>query len=183
MLAAGTVIPASLLTGLDSDLPGVVLAQVSENVRDSVTGRAILIPQGTRLVGRYDSGVRYGQKRAFVIWERIVFPDGCSLRVDNLPASDASGLAGLTDRVDGHSWQLIKGLILSSLLGVGSQLSLGGGRGLARAIRESFQQNGSQAGQEIIGKDLSVQPTIKVRAGWPVRVIVSDNLVLRPWGA
>jgi type IV secretion system protein VirB10 len=182
MLAAGTVIPASLLTGLDSDLPGLVLAQVSENVRDSATGRAILIPQGARLVGRYDSGVRYGQKRAFVIWERILFPDGSSLRIDNLPASDASGLAGLTDRVDGHSWQLIKGVILSSLLGVGSQLSLGGGSGLARAIRESFQQNGSQAGQQIIAKDLSIQPTIRVRSGWPVRVIVSEDLVLRPWG-
>jgi type IV secretion system protein VirB10 len=181
MLAAGTVIPASLLTGLDSDLPGLVLAQVSENVRDSITGRAILIPQGARLVGRYDSNVSYGQERALVIWERILFPDGSSLRVENMPASDASGLAGLTDSVDGHSWQLIKGVVLSSLLGVGSQLSLGGGSGLARAIRESVQQHGTQAGEQIVSKGFSVQPTIKVRPGWPVRVLVSEDLVMQPW--
>jgi type IV secretion system protein VirB10 len=181
MLAAGSVIPASLLAGLDSDLPGLVLAQVSENVRDSVTGRAILIPQGTRLIGRYDSSVSYGQKRAFVIWERICFPDGSSLRIDNMPASDALGLAGLTDRVDGHSWQLIKGVVLSSLLNVGSQFSFGGRGNLIRAIRESVGENGSQAGEQIVSKGFHVQPTIKVRAGWPVKVLISEDLVLRPW--
>jgi type IV secretion system protein VirB10 len=181
MLAAGTVIPASLLTGLDSDLPGLVLAQVSENVRDSATGRTVLIPQGARLVGRYDSAVSYGQTRAFVIWYRIIFPDESSLRLNAMPASDASGSAGLADQVDGHSWQLIKGIVLSSLLGVGSQLSLGGGSGLARAIRESAQQNGVQTGEQVVAKGLGVQPTIKVRPGWPVRVLVSQDLVLRPW--
>jgi type IV secretion system protein VirB10 len=183
MLAAGTVIPASLLTGLDSDLPGLVLAQVSENVRDSVTGRAILIPQGARLVGRYDSGVRYGQTRVFVIWERILFPDGSSLRIDNMPASDASGLAGLTDRVDGHSWQLIKGVALSSLLDVGSQISFGGRGSLVRASRGSAQQSGSQAGEQAVSKGLGVQPTIQIRAGWPVRVLISEDLALPPWSA
>ena len=181
MVAAGSVIPASLLTGLNSDLPGMVLAEVTENVRDSATGRTVLIPQGARLVGRYDSSVSYGQKRAFVMWQRILFPDGSSLRLDNMPASDSAGYAGLTDRVDGHSWQLIKGVILSSLLGVGSQLSLGSERGIARALRESVQQNGSQAGEQIVSKGLNVQPTIKVRPGWPVRVLVSEDLVLQPW--
>lgn len=181
VVAAGSVIPASLLTGLNSDLPGMVLAEVTENVRDSATGRAVLIPQGARLVGRYDSSVSYGQKRAFVMWQRILFPDGSSLRLDNMPASDSAGYAGLTDRVDGHSWQLIKGVILSSLLGVGSQLSLGTDRGIARALRESVQQNGSQAGEQIVSKGLNVQPTIKVRPGWPVRVLVSEDLVLQPW--
>jgi type IV secretion system protein VirB10 len=181
IVAAGTLIPASLLTGLNSDLPGMVVAQVSENVRDSVTGRAVLIPQGARLIGRYDSSIGYGQKRALVIWQRILFPDGTSLRIDNMPASDAAGYAGLADRVDGHSWQLIKGVVLSSLLDVGTQVSLGGDSGLVRALRESVQQNGSQAGEEIVSKGLSVQPTIKVRPGWPVRVLVSEDLVLQPW--
>jgi type IV secretion system protein VirB10 len=181
IVAAGTLIPASLLTGLNSDLPGMVVAQVTQNVRDSVTGRAVLIPQGARLIGRYDSGIGYGQKRALVVWQRILFPDGSSLRIDNMPASDAAGYAGLADRVDGHSWQLIKGVILSSLLDVGTQLSLGGDSGLVRALRESAQQNGSQAGEQIVSKGLSVQPTIKVRPGWPVRVLVSEDLVLQPW--
>lgn len=181
VITAGSVIPASLLTGLNSDLPGMVLAQVTENVRDSATGRAVLIPQGARLIGRYDSGVSYGQKRAFVVWQRILFPDGSSLRLDNMPASDAAGQAGLTDRVDGHSWQLIKGVVLSSMLGVGSQLSFGGERGIVRALRESVQQNGSQAGEQIVSKGLSVRPTIMVRPGWPVRVLVSEDLLLQPW--
>ena len=180
-ISAGTVIPASLLTGLNSDLPGMVLAQVTENVRDSASGRVVLIPQGAKLIGRYDSSLSYGQRRALVVWQRILFPDGSSLRLNNLPASDVAGYSGLTDRVDGHSWQLLKGVVLSSLLGVGTQLSLGGERGIVRAIRESAQQNGSQAGEQILSKGLSVQPTIKVRPGWPVRVLVSEDLSLEPW--
>jgi type IV secretion system protein TrbI len=181
VVAAGTVIPASLLTGLNSDLPGMVLAQVTENVRDSATGRAVMIPQGARLIGRYDSGISYGQKRAFVVWQRILFPDGSSLRLDNMPASDSAGYAGITDWVDGHDWQLIKGVLLSGLLGVGTQLSLGSERGIVRALRESVQQNGSRAGEQIVSKGLSVQPTIRVRPGWPVRVLVSEDLVFEPW--
>jgi type IV secretion system protein VirB10 len=154
---------------------------VTENVRDSATGRSVLIPQGDRLIGRYDSAVAYGQKRAFVVWQRILFPDGSSLRLDNMPAGDVAGYAGLTDKVDGHSWQLIKGVVLSSLLGVGSQLSFGSERGIARALRESIQQNGSQAGEQVVSKGLSVQPTIRVRPGWPVLVLVSEDLVLQPW--
>jgi type IV secretion system protein VirB10 len=180
-IAAGTMIPASLITGLNSDLPGMVLAQVSENVRDSATGRTVLIPQGARLIGRYDSGLKYGQKRALVVWQRILFPDGSSLRLDNMPASDSAGFAGVSDRVDGHSWQLIKGVVLSSLLGVGSQLSLGGEDGIARAIRESAQTNGTRAGEQIVSRGLDVQPTVTVRPGWPVRVLVSEDLVLEPW--
>ena len=181
VIRAGTVIPASLLTGLDSDLPGIVLAQVTENVRDSVTGRTVLIPQGSRLIGQYDSSISYGQKRAFVVWQRILFPDGSSLRLDNMPASDAAGHAGLADKVDGHGWQLIKAVVLSSLVGVGSQLSLGSGRGIVRALRQSVQQNGSQAGEQVVSRGLSIQPTISVRPGWPVRVLVSEDLVLKPW--
>jgi type IV secretory pathway VirB10-like protein len=182
-LSAGSVIAASLITGLDSDLPGTVLAQVSENVRDSATGRTVLIPQGARLIGRYDNVVAHGQRRALVVWTRIVFPDGASLQLDNMPATDASGYAGLQDRADSHTWQLLKGIGLSTLLGVSTQLSIGGGGGLVRAIRESTEQNAAHAGDQITSRNLDVQPTIKVRPGWPARVLVDTDLVLRPWRA
>jgi type IV secretion system protein VirB10 len=181
-LSAGTLIPASLLTGLNSDLPGTVLAQVTENVRDSATGRTILIPQGARLIGSYDSVVAYGQRRALVVWTRIVLPDGSSVRLDNMPATDSSGYAGLADKVDSHTWALLKGIALSTLLGVGTQLSLGSSESdLVRAIRESTQQNAAHAGDRITSRNLDVQPTIKVRPGWPVRVLVNKDLAVQPW--
>jgi type IV secretory pathway VirB10-like protein len=180
-LSAGTIIPASLITGLDSDLPGTVLAQVSENVRDSATGRTVLIPQGARLIGRYDSVVAFGQRRALLVWTRIVFPDGASIELDNMPATDSAGYAGIEDRVDSHTWQLLKGIGLSTLLGVSTQLSIGGGGDLVRAIRESTQQNAAHAGDQITSRNLDVQPTIRVRPGWPVRVLVNKDLVLQPW--
>ena len=181
-LSAGTVIPASLITGLNSDLPGMVLAQVTENVRDSATGRVILIPQGARLIGRYDSVVAYGQRRALVVWTLILLPDGSSIDIDNMPATDASGYAGLKDGVDSHTWQLLKGIALSTLLGVGTQLSLGSSESdLVRAIRESAQQNAANAGNQITSRNLDIQPTITVRPGWPVRAILNKDVVLQPW--
>jgi len=178
---AGSVIAASLITGLDSDLPGMVVAQVTEPVFDTVTGRTVLIPQGSRLIGSYDSVVAFGQSRALLVWQRIILPDGSSVQIDNLPATDAAGYAGLSDKVDFHSWQLLKGVALSTLLGVGTQLSIGGDSDLVRAIRESTQQSASQAGQQIVTKQLNVQPTIRVRPGWPLRVIVHKDLVMRAW--
>jgi type IV secretion system protein VirB10 len=180
-LSVGTIIPASLITGLDSDLPGMVVAQVSANVRDSATGRTILIPQGARLVGRYDSAIAYGQRRAMLLWDRIIFPDGASIALDNMPGTDSAGYAGLADRVDGHTWQLLKGIALSTLLGVSAQLTIGGDGALVRAIRESTQQNAAHAGDRITSLNLDVQPTIRVRPGWPVRVLLNKDLVLQPW--
>ncbi len=181
-LSAGTIIPASLITGLNSDLPGTVFAQVTENVRDTATGRTVLIPQGARLIGSYDSVVAFGQRRALLVWQRIVFPDGASVRLDNMPATDRAGFAGVEDQVDFHTWRLLKGIALSTLLGVGTELSLGSGESdLVRAIRESAQQNAARAGDRITSRNLDVQPTIAVRPGWPVRAIVHKDLVLRPW--
>jgi type IV secretory pathway VirB10-like protein len=181
-LSAGSIIAASLITGLNSDLPGLVTAQVTENAYDSVTGRILLIPQGARLIGSYDSFVAYGQSRALVVWQRIVLPDGSSIRIDNVPATDLAGYAGLADKVDAHTWQLLKGVALSTLLGVGTELSLGDSESdLVRAIRESAQQGTSRAGDQIVTKNLNVQPTIKVRPGWPLRVVVHKDIVLAPW--
>jgi len=180
---AGSVIAASLLTGLNSDLPGMVVAQVTEPVFDTVTGRTLLIPQGSRLIGSYDSAVAFGQRRALLVWQRIILPDGSSIQIDNLPATDAAGYSGLEDRVDFHTWRLLKGVALSTLLGVGTELSIGDNESdLVRALRQSTQQSANQAGQQIVSKNLNIQPTITVRPGWPLRVIVHKDLVLRPWG-
>lgn len=178
---AGTLLSASLITGLDSDLPGLVVAQVTQNVFDTVSGKILLIPQGSRLVGTYDSVVAFGQSRALVVWQRIIMPDGSSIQIDNLPATDSAGYSGLEDQVDYHTWSLIKGVAISTLLGVGSQLAISGQSDLLLSIRNSTQDSVNQAGQQLTQKNLNIQPTIKVRPGWPLRVIIHKDLVLRPY--
>lgn len=180
-LAAGSVIAASLITGLRSDLPGLVTAQITERVYDSATGHVLLIPQGSRLIGSYDSVVAFGQRRALVVWQRIILPDGSSLALDNVPATDSAGYAGLADKVDFHTWSLLKGVALSTLLGVGSSLTFAGESDLVKAVRESTQQNVSRAGDELTSRNLDVQPTITIRPGAPVRLVVHRDLVLAPW--
>lgn len=180
-LSAGSVIAASLITGLRSDLPGLVTAQVTERVYDSATGRILLIPQGARLIGSYDSVVAFGQQRALVVWQRLLLPDGRSLRIDNVPAADPSGYAGLADKVDFHTWTLLKGVVLSTFLGVGAQLQFSGQSDLVQALRESSQQNVSRAGDQLTSRNLQVQPTITIRPGAPIRLVVHRDLVLVPW--
>jgi type IV secretion system protein VirB10 len=182
LLSAGSVIAASLITGLRSDVPGLVIAQVTERVFDSPTERLLLIPQGARLIGQYDSVVAFGQHRALVVWQRIVFPDGRSLRLDNVPATDAGGYAGLEDKVDFHTWTLLKGAAVSTLLGVGANLTFTGESDLVQALRESAQQNTSRAGDQLTTRNLSIQPTITIRPGTPVRLVVHRDLVLGPAG-
>lgn len=181
-LSAGSVISASLITRLRSDLPGLVTAQVTENTYDSTTGRILLVPQGSRLVGSYDSVVAFGQKRALIVWQRIIMPDGSSLRIDNVPAIDPSGYAGLADKVDFHTWQILKGVVLSTLLGVGSELALSGQSDLVQAIRMSTQDNVARAGDQITQRNLAIQPTITIRPGAPVWLVVHKDLVLAPAG-
>nr|WP_246587034.1 TrbI/VirB10 family protein [Stakelama flava] len=181
LLSAGSVISASLITGINSDLPGIVTAQVTRPAFDSLTGRTLLIPQGSRLIGSYDSVVAFGQQRALVIWQRLILPDGSSIAIDNWPASDTQGYAGLADRLDLHSWQLLKGVGLSTLLGVGTQLSFSDESDLVEALRDSAQQSGARAGDRLVERNLNVQPTIRIRPGWPLRVVVNKDLVLRPW--
>lgn len=183
MLHAGSIIAASLITGLNSELPGFVTAHVTENVYDSVSGRTLLIPQGARLIGSYESDIAHGQSRALVVWQRILFPDGASIQLDSVPATDAQGHAGLRDRTDRHGWQLLKGVILSTMLGVGTELGYAGESEIAEAIRESGQRAGARAGDQVVGKSLDIKPTLKVRPGWPLRVVVHKDIVLRPWQA
>lgn len=179
-LSAGTIIAGSLITGLRSDLPGLVTAQVTENVFDTATGHFLLIPQGARLIGSYDSVVAFGQRRALVVWQRIIWPDGSSLSIDNVPGADPAGYSGLEDRVDFHTWELLKGVAISTLLGVGAQLQFTGGGDLVEAVRESTQQNVSRAGDQLTSKTLNIQPTITIRPGAPIRLIVHHDLVVAP---
>ena len=183
-LMAGTIIAASLVTGLNSDLPGFVIAQVTENVFDSVSGRFLLIPQGARLVGTYDNIVSFGQERALIVWQRLILPDGSSIVIDNLPATDSGGYAGIAAEVDTHTRKVLEGVLLSTVLSVGSSLafgSTGGESDIVRALRESTGQTTNRAGQRLVEKDLNVQPTLTVRPGWPLRVIVHKDLILRPY--
>lgn len=180
-LTAGSVVAASLITGLNSDLPGLVTAQVTQNAYDSATGRILLVPQGARLIGSYDSVVAFGQKRALVVWQRVVMPDGSSLAIDNVPSTDPSGYVGLADKVDYHTWTLLKGVALSTLLGVGTELTITGESDLVQAIRQSTQQNVARAGDELTSRNLDIQPTIVIRPGAPVRLVVHRDLILAPW--
>ena len=181
-LMAGTIIAASLVSGLNSDLPGFVIAQVTENVYDSVSGRFLLIPQGSRLLGKYDNVVAFGQERALVVWQRILRPDGSSVVIDNLPATDTAGYAGLADDVDLHTWKLLKGVALATVLGVGSQLAVGfSDNDLAKAFAQATQSTTNRAGQRLVERNLNVAPTLTVRPGWPLRVIVHKDIVFQPY--
>jgi type IV secretory pathway VirB10-like protein len=180
-LLAGSVIAASLITGLNSDLPGMVTAQVTQNVFDTVTGNILLVPQGARLIGKYDSVVAFGQRRALVVWQRLILPDGGSIRLDNMPATDPSGYSGVADKVDFHTWTLLKGVAIATLLGIGSELSISGESDLVQAIRESAQSNTARAGDRITQRNLDIQPTVTIRPGSPVRVLVTRDLILAPY--
>ncbi|MGK6354363.1 TrbI/VirB10 family protein [Sphingomonas sp. DT-207] len=180
-LLAGSVIAASLITGLNSDLPGMVTAQVTQNVFDTVTGSILLVPQGARLIGKYDSVVAFGQRRALVVWQRLILPDGSSVSLNNMPATDPSGYAGLADKADFHTWALLKGVAIATVLGVGSELTISGESDLVQAIRESAQSNTARAGDQITQRNLDIQSTITIRPGAPVRVLVTRDLILAPW--
>jgi len=181
-LMAGTIISASLISGLNSDLPGRVIAQITEHVYDTPTGQYLLIPQGSRVIGTYDSQVSFGQERALVIWQRIIMPDGSSIVIDNLPAIDTAGYAGFHDKVDFHTLRLLKGIALSTILGVGTELTFGDEENeLIEALRSSGQDSANQVGQRLTERNLNIQPTITIRPGWPFRIIVHKDIVLRPY--
>lgn len=176
---AGTLIPASLVTGINSDLPGTIIAQVTQPVYDTATGSHVLIPQGSRLIGRYQSEVSFGQDRALVTWDRIIFPDGASI-VISAPGADAQGFAGLADRTDHHWNRVFIAAGLATILGIGAELGSGAESDIERAIRRGGADTFNQAGQRVVERNLGIQPTIRVRPGWPVRVMVTRDLVLRP---
>ncbi|EXL01677.1 conjugal transfer protein TraI [Brucella anthropi] len=181
IVQAGTVIPGALITGIKSDLPGQVTAQVTEHVYDSPTGAHLLIPQGSRLIGQYDSQVAFGQSRVLLIWNRLIMPDGTSIVLERLQGTDPQGFSGLEDGVDYHWGQLFKAAALSTLFGVGTSIGSGNDENeIAKAIRESAQDSVEDVGQQIVRRQLNIQPTLTIRPGFPIRVIVNRDLVLEP---
>jgi len=183
VVQAGTVIPAALITGIRSDLPGQITAQVTEPVYDSPTGKYLLIPQGARLIGQYDSSVAFGQSRVLLVWTRIIMPDGTSIVLERQPGADAAGYAGLEDGVDYHWWDIAKAAVLSTILSVGAEAGTSDSENnLAQAIRMGASNSISQTGQQIVERQLNIQPTLTIRPGFPVRVIVTRDLVLAPYG-
>lgn len=183
VVMAGSVIPAALVTGIRSDLPGPVTAQVTRNVYDSVTGRIVLIPQGARLLGDYDADVATGQDRVLLAWNRLIFPDGRSIILERQPVADPSGYAGLKDSVNDHWGRVMKAALVSTVLGIGAELGSGNDSALVRALRQGSQDSVSRAGQQVVSRELAVKPTITIRPGYPVRVLVTRDLVLDLPGA
>ncbi len=181
-LQAGAVIAAAMITGLRSDLPGQIAAQVTENVYDGPTGRTLLIPQGSRLVGQYDAQVSFGQSRALLVWTRLILPNGRSIVLERQPGADPEGYAGIQDRVDNHWGQLFRAAVLSTLLSVGSEAGTSSDENdLSQALRRGASDSISQTGRQVVGRSLDIQPTITVRPGFPVRVIVTRDLILEPY--
>jgi type IV secretion system protein VirB10 len=182
---AGTVIAGALVTGIKSDLPGDVIGTVTEPVYDSATGKFLLIPQGSRILGKYNSQVSYGQSRVQVVWNRIILPDTASLTIDNLLGTDPAGYSGLKDDVDYHWSRIVAGAALTTLLGVGAELAAPenrqDGNRIVIAGRDSAQDSINQVGQEMTRRNMNIQPTLTERPGLPVRIIVNRDLVLRPY--
>lgn len=185
VLQAGTIIPAALITGIRSDLPGQITAQVTESIFDSPTGRVKLVPQGARLIGVYDSQVAFGQSRVLLVWTRLIMPNGRSIVLERQQGADAGGYAGLEDEVDNHWKELLGAAALSTLLGVGSELGSGADTGsntaLLQALRLGAANSLNQTGQQVVRRNLNIQPTLTIRPGFPVRVIVNRDLVLEPY--
>jgi type IV secretion system protein TrbI len=183
IIQAGWVINAALAKGMKSDLPGDVHAQVTEAVYDSPTGRYLLIPQGSMLEGKYSSQVSFGQTRMQVVWTRLIFPNGNSVSLGHLTGADGEGYAGLEDDVDEHWGSIFKAAVLSTILSVGAEAGTSDTENnLAQAIRAGASTSINQAGEQIVERNLNIQPTLTERFGLPVTVSVDQDLVLEPYG-
>ncbi|MGW1419921.1 TrbI/VirB10 family protein [Bradyrhizobium manausense] len=185
VVQAGTIIPAALITGIRSDLPGQITVQVTENVFDTPTGRIRLVPQGARLIGTYDSQVSFGQSRVLLVWTRLIMPNGRSIVLERQPGADIAGYSGLEDEVDNHWKELLGAAALSTLLGVGSELGSGTDSGsnsaILQALRTGAASSLNQTGQQVVRRNINIQPTPTIRPGFPVKVIVNRDIVLEPY--
>jgi type IV secretion system protein VirB10 len=184
-LKAGTIIPAVLLTAINSDLPGPVIGQVRENVYDTVSGNFLLVPQGARLLAHYDSMVMWGQERVLLCWNRLVFPNGDSINLQCMPAADLQGAAGLTDEVNEHWFRIVKGAAVASLLAATTQAVAGNTEGVNPTVPQMWAggaaSNLNQVGQQLTRRNLNIQPTITVRPGYSVNVIVTKDMIVPPY--
>lgn len=185
-LHAGFVIPAMMITGINSDVAGQIIGQVSQNVYDSVTGEHLLIPQGSRIVGTYSSNVAFGQEAVFVAWQRFIFPDGKTMDIGSMAGADSAGLAGFRDKVNHHYWRVFGSAFLMSLITAGVELSQDDGSGeISRersALNEALGQQLGQAAAQLIMRNLNIAPTIEIRAGYRFNIMVSKDMVFnRPY--
>ena len=182
-LKRGSVIPATLVTGINSDLPGRLVAQVSQNVFDSATGRLLLIPQGSKLFGRYDSEVTNGQSRVLVIWTDIVFPNGSTLQIGGMAGADPAGYGGFKDQVDTHFFETFGSAILVALIGAGTEMMLppegqgSNSNSPENSARESFAETFSELSEQTVSRNMDVQPTLKIRPGYLFNVLVDQDIV------
>lgn len=180
-IKAGTVIPAALITGLNSDLPGEIIGQVTEHVFDTRSGQHLLIPQGTKIIGRYSADIGYGQDRAQIVWDRLIMPNGNSTQLEAMVGTDKAGYAGLSDRVDHHLGRLIGAVILSSFISVGANLATDGGNDITDALGDAAAQQATQVGSQIVDRQLDVRPTITVRPGFRLNILVGKDVILQPY--
>jgi type IV secretory pathway VirB10-like protein len=182
VIQAGWIISGALSQGIKSDLPGDITALVTENIFDSPSGRYLLIPQGSKLFGKYSSQVSFGQTRVQVVWTRLTLPNGSWIALQNFPGADTQGYSGLQDDVDNHWGALFKAAVLSTVLSVGAEAGTSNSENnLAQAIRQGASQGISQTGQQIVERNLNIQPTLTDRFGLPVRIIVDRDIVLAPY--
>ncbi|WP_314909765.1 TrbI/VirB10 family protein [Cardiobacterium hominis] len=184
-IRVGTIIPAVMVSGINSDLPGEIIAQVTHNVYDSKTGRTVLIPQGSKLIGRYDSHIAMGQERVMIAWYRLEFPDASVFNLGNMGAVDLAGYAGMHDRVNNHTWKIFKNAFLLSVIGAGTQIAIGdGGENENSPLNITKVEMGRQIGQvgtEIIRRNLNIQPTLEIRPGYRFNVMVNKDIILSPY--
>lgn len=180
---AGDIIPAALVTGLNSDVPGRVIAQVTAPVYDSVSGRYLLIPQGARLIGSYDNAVHYGDDRIVLTWDRLILPNGWSIDLGAMNGADPTGAAGIKDTTDNHLWRLGGAVGLSAIISVIAGNSEGSERSqsLSQSVGDAAAQQAAQTGSQIVSRELAVRPTLRVRPGANVRVLVTRDIELRPY--
>lgn len=182
--AGTTVIPAILISGINSDLPGQVQAQVSQNVYDTPTGKYLLLPQGTRLVGQYDSSVAYGQERVLMAWQRIIFPDGRVMDLGAIPGADSAGFSGFKDKVHTHFWKTIGSAFLMSGVIAGVTLSQDNDNDsnsdstrASDALSEALGQTLGNTLAQMIQKNMNLSPTLEIRPGYRLNVMVTKDLV------
>ena len=181
----GSIIPGILVTGINSDLPGQIVGQVSQNVYDTATGNVLLIPQGTKIVGTYDSVIAIGQDSAMLVWTRLIFPDASSIDLKNMGGTDQGGYAGARDQVDNHYLKIFGSAAMLSLIGAGYQLSQPQVSSNHLSAQEIIQaQVGQQMAQvsgELARRNLAIQPTIKIRPGYRFNVMINKDMILEPY--
>lgn len=184
LLQAGSIIPAALVTGLRSDAAGLAIAQVTQDVYDSLGRHLLLIPAGAKLIGQYEATTHVGQSRLSVAWTRLILPTGRSIILNDLPAADAQGMAGLSDGVDRHGEAVLAAAALSTVLAIGAEAGQSGdGDDLERAIRRGASRSVSDVGQQAVGRSLTLTPNLTIRPGAPLRVLLTRDLVLEPYRA